>query len=136
MRRETPREDVPAPDVATRSFPVTELAQSCARVPAAAGVYVFRGPEGQALYVGKSTNLRARLGSYFQPAAARHRKTRSLQRFADTVDVELTGSEFAALLREVQLVQALAPPTTAACGARALRVHWHRLSRCVPAPEP
>ena len=96
--------------VATRTFPVTDLAQSCARVPAAAGVYVFRGPDGQALYVGKSSNLRARLGSYFQPAAARHRKTRSLQRFAGTVDVERTGSEFAALLREVELVQALAPP--------------------------
>jgi len=96
--------------VATRTFPVAELAHSCARVPAAAGVYVFRGPEGQAFYVGKSSNLRARLGSYFQPAAARHRKTRSLQRFADTVDVERTGSEFAALLREVELVQALAPP--------------------------
>ncbi len=96
--------------VATRTFPVAELAHSCAHVPATAGVYVFRSPEGQALYVGKSNNLRARLGSYFQPAAARHRKTRSLQRFAETVDVERTGSEFAALLREVELVQALAPP--------------------------
>ncbi len=90
-------------------YPVAELAGGCAGVPAAPGVYVFLGAEKSALYVGKSINLRARLASYFRPGAAAKGKIRALRQFGRWVRIECTGSEFAALLREVELVQTLAP---------------------------
>ncbi|MCK6556952.1 GIY-YIG nuclease family protein [Candidatus Binatia bacterium] len=91
-------------------FSLGELASNSGKVPGIPGVYVFRGADGRALYVGKSRNLRARLASYFQPTADRLRKVRALRRSAATVTIEPTGSDFAALLREIALVQALAPP--------------------------
>ena len=36
-------------------------------VPKRPGVYVFRGDDGRALYVGKAGNLRSRLTSYRRP---------------------------------------------------------------------
>ncbi|GID27895.1 hypothetical protein Abr02nite_28780 [Paractinoplanes brasiliensis] len=36
-----------------------------ARLPAAPGVYRFRDPGGRVLYVGRATNLRSRVGSYW-----------------------------------------------------------------------
>jgi excinuclease ABC subunit C len=78
-------------------------------VPALPGVYVFLGGDREVLYVGKSKNLRARLASYFGGAVPRSRKLRALRDFCHSVWVERMGSEFAALLREVRLVQQLAP---------------------------
>ncbi len=91
-------------------YPLAELAQGRAKAPARPGIYVFRAADQGALYVGKSKNLRSRLASYFRPGVAVARKPWALQRFASTVHIECTGSEFAALLREVELVQAWAPP--------------------------
>jgi excinuclease UvrABC nuclease subunit len=68
------------------------------------------GADRAPLYVGKSVRLRARLASYFQPAAERRSKGRKLRRLARTVRVERSGSEFEALLRELELIQRLRPP--------------------------
>lgn len=93
----------------SRSWAVDELRAARQRVPAAAGVYTFFGSAGEPLYVGKSIDLRRRLAGYLA-AAPRGRKTARLMRVAQRVEIERTGSEFAALLREVDLVQALRPP--------------------------
>lgn len=98
---------VEAPDV--RQWSVAELRASRRVVPAAPGVYTFLDAAGAALYVGKSVDLRQRLSSYFAAAPAR-RKTARLMRVARAVRAERRGSEFAALLREAELVQALRPP--------------------------
>ncbi len=47
--------------------------QKLARLPASPGVYVFRGPEGAVLYVGKAKSLRSRVRSYFQAGNSDHR---------------------------------------------------------------
>ena len=44
-------------------------------VPRGAGVYRFLGASGQTLYVGKATDLRSRVRSYFQDSRPRDAKT-------------------------------------------------------------
>lgn len=91
------------------SWSIEELRASRQRLPAAPGVYTFLDTGDRPLYVGKSVDLRSRVSSYFAAAHAR-RKTARMVSLAATVRAERTGSEFAALLREAVLVQALRPP--------------------------
>ena len=99
------------PDPHVQSLiPVAELEASCARLPASPGVYAFLASDGAPLYVGKSVRLRERVASYFQPAAQRRAKIRKLRRAAHSLRVERTGSEFEALLRELELILQWRPP--------------------------
>lgn len=78
-------------------------------VSSAPGVYTFYDGDGVPLYVGKSKSLRRRLQSYFGARPTERRKAKMVQLFASSVEVERTGSHFAALLREIELVQQLRP---------------------------
>jgi len=73
-----------------------------------AGVYLMRGAHGDVLYVGKSTQLRTRLLSYFRLPWPEHRQARMLRETA-SIEWEETPNEFAALLREVRLIRAHLP---------------------------
>lgn len=92
-----------------QTLTLTQHAPLFAAVPALPGVYVFRDRTEATLYVGKSKNLRRRLQSYFAARASERRKAKMVQLFAATVSIELTGSDFAAMLRELDLVQQLRP---------------------------
>ena len=48
---------------------VRKKARMADAVPSKPGVYIFRGPQGERLYVGTSKNLRSRVKSYFTRAA-------------------------------------------------------------------
>ena len=72
------------------------------------GVYLMRGNHGEVLYVGKSTQIRTRLLSYFRLPWPDHRHARMLRETA-RIEWEETPSEFAALLREVRLIRAHLP---------------------------
>ncbi|MEQ1692311.1 MAG: GIY-YIG nuclease family protein, partial [Gemmatimonas sp.] len=72
------------------------------------GVYLMRGAHGDVLYVGKSTQLRTRLLSYFRLPWPEHRHARMLRETA-SLEWEEQPSEFAALLREVRLIRAHLP---------------------------
>lgn len=72
------------------------------------GVYVMRNTQGDVLYVGKSTQIRARLLSYFRLSWPEHRHARMLRETAG-ISWEVQPSEFAALLREVRLIRAHLP---------------------------
>ncbi|MBL0172803.1 MAG: GIY-YIG nuclease family protein [Gemmatimonadaceae bacterium] len=72
------------------------------------GVYLMRGAHGDVLYVGKSTQLRTRLLSYFRLPWPAHRHARMLRETA-SLEWEEQPSEFAALLREVRLIRAHLP---------------------------
>ncbi len=72
------------------------------------GVYLMRGAHGEVLYVGKSTQVRTRLLSYFRLPWPEHRHARMLRETA-SIEWEETPSEFAALLREVRLIRAHLP---------------------------
>ncbi len=79
-------------------------------LPAAPGVYLMRDRHGEVLYVGKAGNLRRRVRSYFGPGGRHSRLIgRALERL-ESIDHEIHGSEFAALLAEDRLIKDLRPP--------------------------
>jgi DNA polymerase III epsilon subunit family exonuclease len=79
-------------------------------LPAQPGVYLMRDREGGVLYVGKATNLRRRVRSYFGPGGRHGRLIGRALEELESLDHETCGSEFAALLREDRLIKELRPP--------------------------
>ena len=77
----------------------------CGRRP---GVYGMVDGDGELIYVGKAKNLRNRLLSYFRPRS-RDPKAATIIRETRTIVWEWAGSEFAALLRELELIQRWQP---------------------------
>lgn len=92
----------PEADVARLRAHVRESARNVS------GVYLMRGAHGEVLYVGKSTQVRTRLLSYFRLPWPEHRHARLLRETA-RIEWEPLPSEFAALLREVRLIRAHLP---------------------------
>jgi excinuclease ABC subunit C len=72
------------------------------------GIYRMLGPAGEVLYIGKSIRVRTRLLSYFR--ADRGEKAAEIVGHAHRIDWEHTPSEFAALLRELELIKRWRPP--------------------------
>ena len=54
-------------------------------LPRKPGVYLFKRSDGRVQYVGKATNLRSRVGSYF---AAKQKREKVPKLVADSEDVE------------------------------------------------
>lgn len=82
-----------------------QIQQSCPRVP---GVYGMLDRKGHLIYVGKSKSLRSRLLSYFSTANENEKSGRIIEN-ARAIQWETQPSEFAALLREQQLIRKFTP---------------------------
>jgi DNA polymerase III subunit epsilon len=82
------------------------LAQGLPRRP---GVYLFRGPAAEVLYVGTAVDLRRRVGQYFTGADARTRITEMVT-LAAAVEVVECAHALEASVRELRLLAAHAPP--------------------------
>lgn len=72
-------------------------------LPDSPGVYMFRGPKDEVLYVGTSTNLRKRVRSYFTAAEKRGRM-REMVRIAQRVDPVICATPLEAQVRELRLI--------------------------------
>lgn len=79
-----------------------------ANLPRTPGVYLFKGRNGNVLYVGKATNLRARVRSYF--GSDDRRKIPALLREVEAIDVIECASPIEAAVREIRLIQQFEPP--------------------------
>ena len=77
-------------------------------VPKLPGVYGMLDRDERLIYVGKSKSLRNRLLSYFNPAVAEEKAGRIITA-AERIVWEESSSEFAALLREQQLIRRWTP---------------------------
>ena len=77
-------------------------------IPTQPGVYKFRDARGRVIYVGKAKNLRARLLSYFR-VNSRDPKAGRILDHTRVLLWEETADEFAALLRELELILRLNP---------------------------
>ena len=76
-------------------------------LPRQPGVYIFRDVGGRALYVGKATNLRGRVRSYF--SGDTRRKVGSLLREAQAIDHIVCRNPLEAAVREIRLIHELEP---------------------------
>ncbi len=83
----------------------SDVRQSCPKVP---GVYGMIDRNQRLIYVGKSKSLRSRLLSYFLPVNAEDKQGRIVES-ARQIVWEIQPSEFAALLREQQLIRRWTP---------------------------
>jgi excinuclease ABC subunit C len=82
-----------------------KVRKDCPRLP---GVYGVVNVNGELVYVGKAKSLRARLLSYFRPRS-RDPKAGCILRQARALVWEVLPSEFAALLRELELIRCWQP---------------------------
>lgn len=80
-----------------------------AGLPAGPGVYVFRGPREEPLYVGRSRDIAARVRSYFTASETRHRIREMVVRAA-RVEAVSCATELEAAVRELRLIAAHRPP--------------------------
>ncbi len=95
-------------------------------LPSAPGVYVFRGPRGEHLYVGTSKNLRARVKSYFTRGEQR-RSMREMLELAVAVDVHTCPTDLEARVLEVRMIERYRPRYNRR-SARPERTVWLALS--------
>ena len=80
-------------------------------IPPKPGVYVYRDRFGKVIYVGKASNLRRRMSSYFQPSriVRADAKLRSLIHSIEEFSYEVVRTEDEALILESQLIKSYAP---------------------------
>ena len=83
-----------------------------AGAPSRPGVYVFRGPGGEPLYVGRARDLRSRLRSYFAGGRQRPAVEAALGAL-ERIEWRELGSELEAALEELRLLRTLRPPANA-----------------------
>jgi DNA polymerase-3 subunit epsilon len=80
-----------------------------AKLPHCPGVYLFRGPAAEVLYVGTAMDLRRRVGQYFNGADPRTR-IKEMASLATAVDHVECAHDLEAGVRELRLLAAHAPP--------------------------
>jgi DNA polymerase-3 subunit epsilon len=73
------------------------------------GVYLFRGPSDEVLYIGTATDLRRRVGAYFN-GSDRRRRTAEMVALATRIDHVECAHPLEAGVRELRLLAAHAPP--------------------------
>jgi DNA polymerase-3 subunit epsilon len=76
-------------------------------LPRSPGVYLFRDVGGRVLYVGRATNLRSRVRSYF--SGEERRKVGQLLREVVAIDHVVTANPLEAAVLEVRLIHQLLP---------------------------
>jgi DNA polymerase-3 subunit epsilon len=94
------------PDVSPAQRSKRHLAKA---VPHRPGVYLFRGPADEVLYVGTAVDLRRRVSQYFNGADPRTRM-KEMVALATRVDHVECAHELEAGVRELRLLAAHAPP--------------------------
>jgi DNA polymerase-3 subunit epsilon len=91
-----------------RAHPQVAKLRLTARLPRRPGVYLFKGMGGRVLYVGKATNLRARVRSYF--SGEERRKVAQLLRETQAIDHVVCPGTLEASVLEVRLIHRHQPP--------------------------
>jgi DNA polymerase-3 subunit epsilon len=94
------------PDVTSAQRTKRVLAQGLPRRP---GVYLFRGPAAEVLYIGTASDLRRRVGQYFTGSDPRGRM-KEMVALAAAVDHVECAHALEAGVRELRLLAAHAPP--------------------------
>jgi DNA polymerase-3 subunit epsilon len=91
-----------------RAHPQLGKLRLTATLPRRPGVYLFRGRAGRVLYVGKASNLRSRVRSYF--GGDERRKVSQLLRETEAIDHVVCPGPLEAAVLEVRLIHRHLPP--------------------------
>lgn len=94
------------PDVSPQQRRKRALADGLPETP---GVYLFRGPNDEVLYVGTASNLRRRVRQYFT-AGEKRRRIKEMVVLAERIDHVECAHPLEAEVRELRLLAAHAPP--------------------------
>jgi excinuclease ABC subunit C len=86
-----------------------KLAEKAKGLPKAPGVYLMKDAAGVVIYIGKSSSLRDRVGSYFQPGSKLELRKAGLRDAVVDFDFIQTDSEVEALLAENRLIKDIQP---------------------------
>jgi len=86
-----------------------KLAEKAKALPKAPGVYLMKDAVGHVIYIGKSSSLRDRVGSYFQPGSKLDLRKAGLRDAVVDFDFIQTDSEVEALLAENRLIKDIQP---------------------------
>ncbi|HTT80982.1 MAG TPA: excinuclease ABC subunit UvrC, partial [Stellaceae bacterium] len=87
---------------------VAVLREALRSVPASPGVYRMLDKKGDALYIGKARNLKARVQNYTHPAGLSNRIRRMVAETA-AFEIVVTATEAEALLLECNMIKRLMP---------------------------
>ncbi len=78
-------------------------------LPHGPGVYLFTGPRGRVIYVGKAKDLKKRVLSYFRSAGNAPTKTARMMKMAEGLEFILTLTEKEAFILENDLIKKFKP---------------------------
>ena len=85
------------------------LKEKVKELPASPGVYLMKDSLNGIIYVGKSKNLKNRVGSYFQNSKSHSPKVLKLVKNLKDFEYILTDTEFEAFMLECKLIKELKP---------------------------
>ncbi len=100
-------------------------------IPQAPGVYIFRGPNNEALYVGTSRNLKSRVRTYFTASETRKR-IQEMIAISHHIDTIVCATVIEAQVRELRLISEKSPPYNRRSKAQE-RATW---AKVVNRPQP
>ncbi|AKA69452.1 UvrB/UvrC motif-containing protein [Clostridium scatologenes] len=86
-----------------------DIKEKVKKLPFSPGVYLMKDSLDTVIYVGKSKNLRNRVGSYFVNSKSHSPKVIKLVKNLKDFDYILTDTEFEALLLECKLIKEIKP---------------------------
>ncbi|URZ01668.1 GIY-YIG nuclease family protein [Clostridium felsineum] len=86
-----------------------DIKEKVKKLPSSSGVYIMKDSLGDTIYVGKSKNLKSRVGSYFINSKRRSPKVIKLVKNLKDFEYILTDTEFEALLLECKLIKEIKP---------------------------
>jgi hypothetical protein len=78
-------------------------------LPEKPGVYLFHNREGQVVYVGKTRNLKTRVGSYFRITGESEEKRELILHHLYSIEYRVLGSDLEALVEEHRLIESMKP---------------------------
>lgn len=113
---------------------IKALEPTLATIPPTPGIYRMLDTRGEVLYIGKAKSLRERVLSYFRHGATHTKKIAEMVRRVRKIEVEETGSELGALLRESRLIKEYQPKYNT-LQKRYRRYAFLRLDRTDPFPR-
>ncbi|MBD3421130.1 MAG: hypothetical protein GF398_13520 [Chitinivibrionales bacterium] len=103
--REREQQEEASFDFSSKSFTAANIAQ----LPPDPGVYAFKNKAGEWLYIGKSRNVRQRVGSYFQARDESPAKLDRLRAECYSLNTFACGSELECLIYEYRLISTYKP---------------------------